>query len=198
MIYALIALTILIAGTLLLWVRIRRDGQNATPTRQGDDLQAQIYNWLGTHFPEGPEWNKAGFHCFESCPPLVRSMLAMDSVEAQIMNGAWGQLLWNTFPNWRTVLALAGQGYTMMGANAQVSAISMLAAKFAEHETACAAAIERAKTGDFNAEFGAFTTAGYADVNFKEQRLFLDPALKAMRTRWLNANRAVLHQALSA
>ena len=163
-----------------------------------EDLLEEIYNWLGANFPNGPEWDDPKFHCFSGCHPIIRAVAAMDSVEGEISNGAWGQLLWNTFPNWRTVLELAGEGYSMMRAEAQVNALSALTAKLAAHEIACAAAMARAESGNFDAEFGAFTSQGYSDVGFKAQSIFLDGNLEEMRRNWLSENRAAVLHAIAA
>jgi len=161
-------------------------------------LQSRIYDWLATHYPDGPQWNHEGFHCFKDCHPIVRSLLAMDAVEGEISNGAWGQLLWNTFPNWRVVLDLAKDGYASMKATQQVDAIPLLYAKFSDYEKGCRAAMQRADNGNFEKEFGGFTSIGYSDAKFKPQLVLLDPELESLRRRWLEQNRDVVLAATAA
>lgn len=161
-----------------------------------DSLQDLIYEWLSRRHPDGPEWHLAKFHCFNDCHPLIRSLVAMDAVEGEIANGAWGQLLWNTFPNWRTVLELAGVGYASMGAKLQQEAIPKLHEKLAAHEQACREAMQRAETGSFDAEFGTFTSIGYSDVSFKAQMSFLDENLTTSRSMWLERNRDEILKAI--
>lgn len=156
---------------------------------KSSSLQDQVYDWLARHYPEGPEWDKDGFHCFQDCAQIVRRLLAMDAVEGEISNGAWGQLLWNTFPNWRVVLDLARDGYESMGADGQVDAIPHLHAKLSEYESACDDARRRAEQGNFAQEFGAFTSIGYSDTSFKPQFAFLDEQLGALREAWLSRHR---------
>src|SRR3982751_3278244 len=104
-------------------------------------LQERIYDWLAANYPEGPQWNQEGFHCFKDCHAIIRSLMAMDAVEGEIANGAWGQLLWNAFPNWRVVLDLAKDVYASMTANLQLEAIPLLYAKLSEYEKGCRAAM---------------------------------------------------------
>ena len=161
-------------------------------------LQEQIYDWLAAHYPAGPEWTEEGFHCFRECHPIVRALMAMDALEGEISNGAWGQLLWNTFPNWRVVLELARDGYASMPAPEQLNAIPLLHAKLAEYEKGCRAAMQRAVAGNFEKEFAGFTSIGYSDSKFKPQIAFLDPNLGAARNQWLERNRAEVLKALAA
>lgn len=161
-------------------------------------LQEQIYAWLASHYPEGPQWNVDGFHCFKDCHPIVRSLVAMDAVEGEISNGAWGQLLWNTFPNWRAVIDLAKEGYISMGSTRQVDAIPILVAKLSEYERGCRAAMQRAASGNFEKEFGGFTSIGYSDSKFDAQMAFLDPSLESMRAEWLERNREAVRAAVAA
>jgi len=161
-------------------------------------LQDRIYDWLAIHYPDGPRWNQPGFHCFKDCHPIIRSLLAMDTVENEITNGAWGQLLWNTFPNWRVVLDLAKEGYASMAAHGQLQAIPLLYAKLSEYERGCSAAMQRAASGNFEKEFGGFTSIGYSDASFKPQIAFLDGELSSARARWLEANREIVLAAIAA
>lgn len=161
-------------------------------------LQEQIYDWLGANYPEGPQWHVSGFHCFKDCDPIIRQVVAMDAVEGEIANGAWGQLLWNTFPNWRTVLTLASEGYLSMEAKKQYDSIAQLKEKFSEHEMTCHEAILRASSGNFNEEFGAFTSIGYSDTSFQAQMTFLDENLPSSRGAWLERNRNAVISAISA
>jgi hypothetical protein len=139
-----------------------------------DSLQEQTYGWLASRYPDGPQWNLEGFHCFKECHPLIRSLLAMDAVEGEISNGAWGQLLWNTFP------------------------IPILFAKLSEYEKGCRAAMQRAASGNFEKEFGGFTSIGYSDSKFEAQLAFVDPSLQALRTPWLEQNREAILTAIAA
>ena len=164
----------------------------------GEVLLEQIYDWLARRHPDGPEWNRPEFHCFRDCDPIVRSIVAMDTVEQEVSNGAWGQLLWNAFPNWREVLALAKSGYEHMGATAQVAAIDALASKLSEFEAQCAEAMSRADENSFDQEFGQFTAIGYSDVGFKPQLAFMDESLFEKRCQWLSEHRAAVQQAVAA
>jgi hypothetical protein len=163
----------------------------------GEAVLERIYDWLAANYPEGPEWDRPQFHCFRDCHPVVRAVVAMDTVEGEISNGAWGQLLWNTFPNWRDVLDLAANGYDMIGATTQANAIPALAEKLAAFESKCAAAMKRAETGSFETEFGNFTSTGYMDTLFTEQTLFTNADLPQIRHEWLSANQAVVLQAIT-
>jgi hypothetical protein len=165
---------------------------------RGEELLEQVYDWLAAKHPDGPEWNRSGFDCFSDCHPLVRAIVAMDTVEGEVSNGAWGQLLWNTFPNWREVVSLARSGYEMMGAHEQVLAIDALALKLTEHEAACGAAMERASDADFGKEFGQFTAIGYADAKFKAQLAFTDESLQEKRCAWLSRCATEVQSALAA
>ena len=164
----------------------------------GEELLDQIYDWLSRRYPDGPEWDKAGFHCFRDCDPMIRAVLAMDAVEGEVSNGAWGQLLWNTFPNWREVLTLAKAGYDSMLAPEQSSAIDSLSTKFSEYEAKCAEAMARAEHTGFGQEFGEFTSIGYADVGFRPQFAFLDGSLQEKRCLWLAQDPAAVHRATAA
>jgi hypothetical protein len=161
-------------------------------------LQEQVYDWLASHYPDGPQWDHEGFHCFKDCHSIIRSVLAMDAVEGELSNGAWGQLLWNTFPNWRVVLDLAKDGYVSMTADRQIDAIPRLSAKLTEYEKGCRAAMQRAGKGNFEKEFGGFTSIGYSDSKFEPQLAFLDPNLGTLRERWLERNREVILRAIAA
>jgi hypothetical protein len=163
-----------------------------------DSLQDRIYGWLAVHHPDGPEWNKEGFHCFKECHPIIRSIVSMDALEGEISNGAWGQLLWNTFPNWRVVLEQAEAGYSGMPAPEQLQAIPLLHAKLSEYEKGCGAAMRRAASGSFEKEFGGFTSIGYSDSKFKPQLTFMDPNLSALREQWLERNRAEILRVIAA
>ena len=164
----------------------------------GEDVLDQIYDWLSRRHPDGPEWDKVGFHCFRDCDPIVRAVLAMDAVEAEVSNGAWGQLLWNTYPNWREVLTLAKTGYESMQASEQSAAIDSMATKFSEYESKCAEAMARVEQTSFEQEFGEFTSIGYADVGFKPQFAFLDESLQTKRSLWLAQNQAAVDRATTA
>lgn len=161
----------------------------------GEDLLDQIYDWLSRKHPDGPAWHKVGFHCFRDCAPIVRAVLAMDAVEGEVSNGAWGQLLWNTYPNWREVLALAKAGYDSMHASEQSSAIDSLSARFSEYEAMCAEAMARVEQTGFDREFGEFTSIGYADVGFRPQFAFLEESLQDKRLHWLAQHHAAVQRA---
>ena len=164
----------------------------------GEELLEQIYDWLSRRHPDGPEWDKADFHCFRDCDPIVRSIVAMDALEGEISNGAWGQFLWNTYPNWREILALAKSGYDSMDAAEQTLAIDLLAEKLSENEAHCAAAMARVDHTSFDQEFGNFTSIGYSDIGFKPQFAFMDESLINKRYQWLVKHAAVIQHATAA
>lgn len=164
----------------------------------GEELLEHTYNWLSRRHPDGPEWNRPDFHCFRDCDPIVRSIVAMDAVESEIANGAWGQLLWNTFPNWREVLTLAKSGYNSMGSVEQAQAIDQLAAKLVEYEVQCATAMARVEGGSFGEQFGNFTSIGYSDVEFKSQLAFMDESLHFRRCNWLHEQSVAIQRATAA
>ena len=97
---------------------------------------------------------QADFHCFRDCDHIIRAVVAMDTVEGEITNGAWGQLLWNAHPHWREVISLAKSGYSAMGATEQAMAIDQLSAKLGEYESQCAASMARVADTSFDQEFG--------------------------------------------
>lgn len=164
----------------------------------GEELLEHIYNWLSRKHPDGPEWERPDFHCFRDCDPIVRWIVAMDAVESEIANGAWGQLLWNTFPNWREVLTLAKSGYNAMGAIEQAQAIDQLAAKLSEYEAQCASAMALVDGRNFGEHFGKFTSIGYSDVEFKPQRALMDESLHARRCHWLFEQSKTIQRATAA
>jgi hypothetical protein len=119
---------------------------------------------------------------------------AIDSIESEVSNGAWGQLLWNTLPNWQELLETARDGYLLIGANSHASAVDELAVKLGEHAASCAAAqAEVTDAESFNRTFGRFTAPGYADVKFSAQVTIANSDSDVKRLAWLEANeRAVL------
>ena len=156
---------------------------------RGKDIQERIYAWLGQQYPEGPEWERPGFHCFRDLPLSIRMIPAIDSLEAEVSNGAWGQLLWNTLPNWRELLRIAEDGYTLIGAAGHAGAVRELRSKLSDHESACRAAQETVFDEEsFGRAFGKFTAEGYADTDFPAQVTIANSDSDEMRLRWLEAN----------
>jgi hypothetical protein len=156
---------------------------------RGIDVQERIYEWLSERYPEGPDWAQPGFHCFRACPLSIRMVPAIDSLESEVSNGAWGQLLWNTFPNWRELLETAIAGYELIGADSHAGAARQLTAKLEAHESDCALA-QAAVADDesFNRAFGKFTSPGYVDVEFSAQVTIANSDSDTKRLAWLEAN----------
>ena len=164
---------------------------------RGANIQNRVYGWLSERYPEGPELARAGFHCFRECPLSIRMIPAIDTLESEISNGAWGQLLWNTLPNWRELLATATDGYLLIGAHAHASAARELAVKLAEHAEACAQAQAAVTDEDsFNRSFGRFTSPGYGDVDFSAQVTIANADSEQSRLAWLEANSQSVLEAL--
>jgi hypothetical protein len=160
---------------------------------RGNEIQERVYDWLAEHYPEGPEWDRPGFHCFRDCPLPIRMIPAIDSLEAEVSNGAWGQLLWNTLPNWRALLQTAVDGYELIGALEHAAAARDLQAKLAEHEAACSKAQATVTDEDsFSRAFGKFTSEGYADVEFAAQMTIASSDSDSIRLGWLEANQATV------
>lgn len=164
---------------------------------RGIDIQNRVYDWLAEHYPEGPEWHRAGFHCFRDCPLPIRMIPAIDTLESEVSNGAWGQLLWNTLPNWRELLETARDGYALIGADSHAAAVGQLVCKLGEHAVACAKAQAEVSDADsFNRSFGRFTAPAYADVEFSAQVTIANADSDSRRLAWLEANEQAVLEAL--
>jgi hypothetical protein len=85
-----------------------------------------------------------------------------------------------------------------MSAARQIGAIPVLFAKLSEYEKGCRAAMQRAASGNFEKEFGGFTSIGYSDSKFEAQLAFVDPSLQALRSKWLEQNREAILAAIAA
>lgn len=157
---------------------------------RGTEVQERVYEWLAEHYPEGPNWDQPGFHCFRDCPAAIRMIPAIDTLEGEVANGAWGQLLWNCLPNWRELLRYAEEGYILIGADEYAAATRQLAEKLADHEAACVAAQAEVHDDEsFNRAFGRFTSSGYGDIDFLAQVTIANRDSDPKRLAWLEANR---------
>ena len=132
-------------------------------------LESAIYAWFESHYPDGPHWQEAGWHCFESAPLELKMFPAFDAVDYNLTNGGWAQLLWNCYSNWRRLLDICEQGYRLIGAGAQAAAIPALRARLAADEAECAAFMKQADATTFEMVFADYTARSYGTTDAPEE-----------------------------
>jgi hypothetical protein len=116
-------------------------------------------------------------------PPLeIRMLYAFNSIEYNISNGGWPQLLWNCLGAWRNLLATAQEGYSLIGAAEQAEAINTLRALCEHHEIRCREAVGR-EDGSMVA-YAEYASQSYADPSNTWERLFWE-GIYEKRLGWL-------------
>ncbi|WP_075111691.1 DMP19 family protein [Noviherbaspirillum massiliense] len=120
----------------------------------------------------------------------MRYIVAFDSVEEEITNGGWAQLLWNTYPNWRELLEIAREGYAYFGDDHRASTIAKLSKVFGEHENDCAKYMQKCIDEEsFNKNFAEFTYRGYGSKPLYGEEIFFSDG---PRLTWLVEKRRVI------
>jgi len=155
-----------------------------------------IAEWGERNFPRGPTWY--GRREKDALPALeIRMIPAFSAIEYNISNGGWAQFLWNCFPDWRTIIADAKQGYLLIGAAEQGAALDNLYALCERDEKECAemhrranAAFQKKGSDAWSAIFGEFTSRDRSAAASDWEDLFWDKALYEKRRKWLAANEA--------
>ena len=130
----------------------------------GERIERMIAEWGERNFPRGPTWY--GRREKDALPALeIRMIPAFSAIEYNISNGGWAQFLWNCFPDWRTIIADAKQGYLLIGAAEQGAALDNLYALCERDEKECAemhrranAAFQKKGSDAWSAIFGEFTS----------------------------------------
>jgi hypothetical protein len=126
---------------------------------------------------------------------------AFDAIEYNIGNGGWSQVLWNCFANWRRLIEIAKEGYVLIGAGRQASALDDLHALCIRDEQECLRARNHAANiSDDEASrcFVEFTRRSYGKNRGYdwEELFFSDSGLYERRLEWLAANEARVRKAL--
>lgn len=151
----------------------------------GAQIEELIYEWLNTHYPDGPTWFGAGEPTLDLPPLELRMFYAMNVIEYNISNGGWSQFLWNCFDGWKAILDTAQAGYLLMGAKEQAEALDTLRALCEGDEKECHEAQDR-EDGSMDA-FGEYTKRSYAKPGNDWQALFWGDIYER-RLAWLEAN----------
>jgi hypothetical protein len=169
---------------------------------KGKEVQSLIYDWLRLVHPDGPLWGDADFDCFGNTPIEIKMIPAFDAVEFNIENGGWAQLLWNCFANWRQLVQIAKQGYQMIGAAPQSTALDKLYALCTHDEQECEQAraqASQASDDEASRVFAEFTRRSYGKRGFDWEALFFaDSGIHEKRLEWLAANEARVRKAVGA
>ena len=163
----------------------------------GERVERLIWDWLERNYPNGPTWYERAKEVVT--PALeIRMISAFGAVEYNISNGGWAQFLWNCFPHWREIIADAKEGYLLIGAPEQSTALDILHAQCECDEDECAATIRKSiKENDLtNSYFAAFTSRSYSAPASGWEDLFWDKALYEKRLAWLAANEERMRAAI--
>jgi hypothetical protein len=165
----------------------------------GEKVQELIYDWFREHYPDGPEWQDPDFDCLGVAPIALKMIPAFDAVEYNIGNGGWAQFLWNCFGRWRELIAIAQEGYLLIGAPEQCAALNELRALCQRDERECQAAMTRAADEDDFSHFGTFVDRGYGKRDIKWQEAFFsDSGVYEKRLAWLGANEGLIRKIVGA
>jgi hypothetical protein len=166
----------------------------------GERIERMIYDWLERNYPEGPTWYD---HSEKDISPAleIRMISAFGAVEYNLSNGGWAQFLWNCFPHWRAIIALAKEGYRLIGAPEQSDALDNLYALCERDEQECAEMQRKSvenydESDDSHPYFAAFTARSYSAPGNDWEGLFWDEALYEKRLTWLAANEPRVRRAM--
>jgi hypothetical protein len=166
---------------------------------EGERVQQLICDWLDRNYPDGPTWYGRSA---AKLPPLeIRMIPAFGAIEYNLGNGGWAQFLWNCFRYWRAIIAVAREGYLLIGAPEQSAALDILRTLCERDERECAEA-QRKSVEDYDGStdshpyFAAFTARSYGAPGNDWERLFWDKAMYEKRLAWLAANEGRVRKAL--
>ena len=167
----------------------------------GEHVERLISDWLERNYPEGPTWYRRPA---AEAPPLeIRMIPAFGAIEYNLSNGGWAQFLWNCFGEWRDIINDARDGYLLIGAPEQSTALDALRALCERDERECGEMHERAmaewkKKGPdaWSAIFAKFTSRSYSAPASDWEELLYGDGIYEKRLTWLAANEARVHKAL--
>ena len=161
-------------------------------------IRVKVYDWFEKQYPGGPKWTSKSFHCFRDASLELRIIVAMDKVEAEIVNGGLPQLLWNVFYHWRHLLDDCEAGYGMLGAVRQRDAIRRFRGTFNRYEGDCLRHIEEAVQMPSSGGFDKWCNYGYAIMESEDENLFWkDAELQHQRSDWITKNEGLLLQRMA-
>jgi len=158
----------------------------------GDRIERLICDWLDRNYPNGPTWYG---HPAREGPPLEIKMIpAFVAIEYNIANGGWAQFLWNCFGEWRDIINVARDGYSLIGAHEQSAALTELWSLCERDEAECREALGQLEKGIWL--FGEFTSRSYSAPSHGWEDLFWDDGLFERKFAWLTANEARMRKAM--
>lgn len=159
----------------------------------GENIQQLIYDWLDENLPEGIDWQSSR-ELILNMPIEIKMISAFDTLEYNMGNGGWAQVLWNCHGQWRLLLEIAREGYEIIGALPQVAAIDKLRGLCEQNESECAMAI---LADDESLEgFANFTRRSYAAGPDWQELIEGVLEVYEKRLRWLTQNEARVRKAI--
>jgi hypothetical protein len=152
----------------------------------GKEIQRQIYDWLLERYPEGPDWMDPNFDACSNVPIEIKMISAFDELEYNISNGGWAQFLWNCNGCWRQLIDIAHEGYLLIGALEQASALHELRV-LCERDATEAEAELASEDGSLE-HASNFTRRSYAKGPDWERLFWSDSGVYERRLAWLEQN----------
>lgn len=151
----------------------------------GEKIEGLIYDWLNDNYPEGPIWLDDDYDGSPDVPLEIKMVSAFNTIEYNISNGGWSQLLWNCLGTWRPLIQIAREGYALIGAPEQATALDRVQELCERDETECINTMnDTDETGD---QFTEFTRRSYATKGTEWEALFWT-GIYEKRIAWLEAN----------
>ena len=170
-------------------------------TMQVEHLEKQIWKWFDANYPLRSmigSWQDAEFHCYRDAPLVLRMFPVFETLEYNISNGGWRQVLWNCFGCWRTLLDVAQEGYVLIKADIFAEAVDDLRVLCMQEENECEHLLSQEEW-----HFGEYTGRCLKDQTYCEEVFWGVNEYSTIETpdeicrRWLHKNKKEVCEALT-